>query len=52
MYVEYRLFFQNVTQEVFFLQHISTLQHVLTSWETAPHNRYQPQPAEPEQHIK
>ena len=27
-YVEYKLFFQSVTQEVF-LQHISTLQHVL-----------------------
>jgi len=30
LYVEYKLlFFQNVTQEVSFLQHISTLQHVL-----------------------
>ena len=25
---------------------------VLTSNKTAPHNRYQPQPAEPEQHTK
>ena len=25
---------------------------VLTSYKTAPHNRYQPHPAEPEQHTK
>jgi hypothetical protein len=25
---------------------------VLTSFKTAPHNRYQPHPAEPEQHTK
>ena len=32
------------------LQDVSTI--VLTSYKTAPHNRYQPHPAEPEQHTK
>jgi hypothetical protein len=30
----------------------AVLQDVITSCKTAPHNRYQPHPAEPEQHTK